>query len=242
MRSNDRRKSVPSQDPSKANRLLAGMPRLDRERMLDGCTPIELGFEEVLVEAGEPVGHVHFPTTGFISLLTPMGVSSIEVALVGDEGMFGLPVAFGVGVSHVRAIVQGAGSALRMTVARFKSEMKRSGPLQRAMGRYAFVTMAQLGQTAGCNRFHVVEARLARWLLMTGDRAHSPTFYITHEFLAFMLGVRRVGITKAASALQDRGLIRYSRGHLTILDRPGLEKASCSCYRADLAIYGKMFG
>jgi CRP-like cAMP-binding protein len=233
---------VPSPDPSKANRLLASMPRKDRERMLDGCTRVELGFEQVVAEAGEAIGHVHFPTTSFISLLTPMGASSIEVALVGDEGMFGLAVAFGVGVSHVRGLVQGAGSALRMTAARFKSELRTSAPLQRAVGRYSYVRMAQLGQTAGCNRFHVVEARLARWLLMTGDRAHSSTFYITHEFLAFMLGVRRVGITKAASALQDRQLIRYSRGHLTIQDRPGLEKAACHCYQADLDIYGKMFG
>jgi CRP-like cAMP-binding protein len=233
---------VPSQDPSKANRLLASMPRKDRERVLKGCTRVELGFEEIVAHAGEPIAHVHFPTTSFISLLTPMGATSIEVALVGDEGMFGLAVAFGVGVSHVRGLVQGAGSALRMTATRFKSELRASAPLQRAVGRYAYVRMAQLGQTAGCNRFHVVEARLARWLLMTADRAHSSTFYITHEFLAYMLGVRRVGITKAASALQDRQLIRYSRGHLTILDRPGLEKASCNCYRADLDIYGKMFG
>jgi CRP-like cAMP-binding protein len=233
---------VPSQEPSKANQLLAGMPRKDRERMLDGCVEVELSFEDVVHEVGDPIGHVHFPTTGFISLLTPMGASSIEVALVGDEGMSGLPVALGVGTSDIRAIVQGEGSALRMTTARFKSELRRSVPLQRAMGRYAFVRMAQLGQTAGCNRFHFVEERLARWLLMTADRAHSSTFYITHEFLAFMLGVRRVGITKAASALAGRELIRYSRGNLTILDRPGLEKAACTCYRADLAIYAKMFG
>ena len=210
--------------------------------MVDGCTRVDLAFEQILAEAGEPLGHVHFPTTGFISLLTPMGAASIEVGLVGDEGMFGLPIALGVGVSQVRALVQGAGPALRMTAARFRTELGRNGPLKRAVGRYAFVTMSQLGQTAGCNRFHLVEARLARWLLMTADRAHSPVFYITHEFLAFMLGVRRVGITKAASALQERGLIRYARGNLAILDRPGLEAASCACYRADLDIYGKMFG
>ena len=233
---------MPSPDLSKANRLLGSMPRKDRERMVDGCTRVDLAFEQILAEAGEPLGHVHFPMTGFISLLTPMGASSIEVALVGDEGMFGLPIALGVGISEFRALVQGEGAALRMTAARFKSELRRSVPLQRAVGRYAYVRLAQLGQAAGCNRFHVVEARLARWLLMTGDRAHSATFYITHEFLAFMLGVRRVGITKAASALQAAKLIRYSRGHLTVLDRPGLEKASCACYRADLDIYGKMFG
>ena len=233
---------MPAQDLSKANRLLAALPRKDRESVLKGCVPVDLGFEEILAEPGDAIGHVHFPTRSFISLLKPMGASSIEVALVGDEGMFGLPIALGVGVSHVRGLVQGAGPALRMTAARFRTELGRNAPLKRAVGRYAFVTMSQLGQTAGCNRFHVVEARLARWLLMTADRAHSSRFYITHEFLAFMLGVRRVGITKAASALQKGGLIRYARGNLTILDRPGLEAASCACYRADLDIYGKMFG
>ncbi len=233
---------MPAQDPSKANRLLAALPRKDRESVFKGCMPVELGFEEILAEPGDTIGHVHFPTHSFISLLTPMGATSIEVALVGDEGMFGLPIALGVGVSPVRALVQGAGPALRMTAARFRSELARNGALKRAVGRYAYVTMSQLGQTAGCNRFHLVEARLARWLLMTADRAHSLAFYITHEFLAFMLGVRRVGITKAASALQKRGLIRYARGNLTILDRPGLEAASCACYRADLDVYGKMFG
>lgn len=233
---------MPAQDPSKANRLLAALPRKDRESVFKGCMSVDLAFEEILAEPGETIGHVHFPTHSFISLLTPMDTTSIEVALVGDEGMFGLPIALGVGVSHVRALVQGAGPALRMTAARFRTELGRNAPLKRAVGRYAFVTMSQLGQTAGCNRFHLVEARLARWLLMTGDRAHSPAFFITHEFLAFMLGVRRVGITKAASALQERGLIRYARGNLTILDRPGLEAASCVCYRADLDSYGKMFG
>ncbi|MGZ5036500.1 MAG: Crp/Fnr family transcriptional regulator [Usitatibacter sp.] len=229
-------------DLSKTNRILASLPRKDRESVLAGCSPVELSLGEVLAEPGDSIGHVHFPTRSFISLTAPMGRSSIDVALVGDEGMAGLPLALGVGISNVRVLVQGAGPALRMTATRFRTELGRNGALRKALGRYAFVSMSQLGQAAGCNRFHLVEARLARWLLMTGDRAHSPSFYITHEFLALMLGVRRVGITKAASALQERGLIRYSRGNLTILDRDGLEAASCPCYRADLTVYGQMFG
>jgi CRP-like cAMP-binding protein len=232
---------VIAQDSPKANRLLARMPPKDRARMLEDCTVVELGFEQILVEPGEAIANVYFPTRSFISLLAPIGASSIEVALVGNEGMFGLPLAFGVNVSQVRALVQGAGPALRMTSSRFKAELARNAALKRSVGRYAFVRMSQLGQAAGCNRFHVVEARLARWLLMTSDRAHSLTFHITHEFLAFMLGVRRVGITMAASALQNQKLIRYTRGNLTILDRPGLEKASCECYQADLDLYGTMF-
>jgi hypothetical protein len=231
-----------SSEITHSNRLLDGLPRADRERMLAGCVPVLLKFEEVLAEPGETIRHVHFPSASFISLVAPIGAVSLEVALVGNEGMVGMPLALGVGFSPVHVLVQGAGPAWRMTASRFKRELARSPPLSRALGRYVFVRISQLAQTAGCNRFHVVEERLARWLLMTADRAHSPHFKVTHEFLAYMLGVRRVGITKAASALQARKLIRYSRGDVTVLDRAGLEQASCGCYRTDLDIYARMFG
>jgi CRP-like cAMP-binding protein len=227
---------------SAPNRLLARLPRKDRERFMEGCAPVDLVFNEPLAEPGEVMGHVHFPTGGFISLMSRMPEGSrIEVALVGSEGMLGMPLLLGVPTSQEHAVVQGAGPAWRMSASRFTRELKASPALQAVLDHYVFVTMSQLAQTAGCNRFHVVEERLARWLLMTADRSHSDTFRITHEFLATMLGVRRAGVTKAASALQREKLIRYSRGNVEITDRRGLERASCGCYRADLALYERVF-
>jgi CRP-like cAMP-binding protein len=211
--------------------------------MLAGCETVELVFADVLYAPRERLGQVYFPIRGFISLIMPVGDSaSLEVGLVGNEGMFGVPLALGVDVSPLRAVVQGAGSALRMDAAAFCNELGRSEPLRRAMDRYAFVRYSQLAQTAGCTRFHVVEARLARWLLMTQDRAHAAAFHVTQEFLALMLGVRRVGVTKAASSLQKRGLIHYSRGNITVLDRRGLRAASCGCYKADRESYDRILG
>jgi CRP-like cAMP-binding protein len=227
---------------AKPNRLLEKLPEKYRERFIAACEPVDLAFEEILAEPGKPITHAYFPTASFISQIAPTDGENLEMALVGNEGMFGVPLGLGVSISNVRGMVQGSGPALRMSAADFRRELERSAALRKQIGRYTFVVMCQLAQTIACNRFHIVEQRLARWLLMSADRAHSPMFAVTHAFLAYMLGVRRVGVTMAARALQARGLIRYSRGRLAVLDRNGLEAACCSCYRSDLAVYKKIFG
>lgn len=224
------------------NRLLDSLPARDRASVIAACEEVNLPFAAILDEPGGMIRDVYFPTGSSISLLASMGGKSLlEVALAGSEGIYGVPLAFGVEVSPVRAVVQGAGTAWRMRAAKFQQELVRVPALRSCVDRYIYVVMSQLIQTAGCNRFHVVEQRVARWLLMTADRAHSSTFRITHEFLAYMLGVRRVGVTEAATALQKRELIRYSRGLVSILDRDGLEMASCRCYRADVEAYDRAF-
>jgi CRP-like cAMP-binding protein len=224
------------------NRLLDRLPPKDRARLFAGFEEVELAYAEILAEPGDTVRDIYFPTRSFISLLAPIGGKHVlEVALTGNEGMYGMPVVLGVMTSPVRALVQGGGPAWRMGAARFRAEMERSPSLRACVDGYAHVLLSQVIHTAGCNRFHVVEQRVARWLLMTADRSHSNMFRMTHAFLAYMLGVRRVGITEAASALHRRGIIDYTRGEMTIVDRKALERASCVCYRSDLRVYQGTF-
>ncbi len=185
---------------------------------------------------------MYFPIDGFISLVAVVpGKPGVEVGMVGREGMLGSQLALGVSQSPLHAVVQGAGSALRIGKVAFRAELVQNPPLQRAIDKYIAVVMAQLATSAVCLRFHEIGPRLARWLLMSQDRAHSDTFEMTHEFLSYMLGVRRVGITVAAGGLQRSGLIEYRRGVLTVLDRPGLRKAACGCYALDQLAYAQQF-
>jgi CRP-like cAMP-binding protein len=223
------------------NHLIKSLPRGDRVRLLALCEPTDLVLSEVLCESGSATRHVYFPTEGFISLVTIVaGHPALEVGMVGREGMVGAQLALGVLTSPLRALVQGSGSALRIGTKAFRAELVRSTALQRSMNLYLYVLMAQLATSATCLRFHLIGPRLARWLLMTQDRARADTFHVTHEFLAYMLGVRRVGITAAAGALQRGGLVEYKRGELTVLDRRGLEAAACSCYAADRQTYADL--
>jgi CRP-like cAMP-binding protein len=223
------------------NLLLAALPDADRQRLTGNHAPVDLTFSETLSEPGERIRHVYFPIDSFVSLITPgEGRAQLEIGLVGNEGMLGVPLLLGVNVSPVRALVQGAGRAWRLNATTFQQELETNAGFRAALNRYLYVFLAQTMQTATCGRFHPVEARLARWLLMTRDRAHANQFHVTHEFLAYMLGVRRVGVTSAATALQRRKLIRYSRGDLSVLDVRGLEAAACTCYEFDKKIYSRI--
>jgi CRP-like cAMP-binding protein len=202
---------------------------------------VQLTLGQVLSEPGKRTSHVYFPTDGFISLIAMVsGSPGVEVGMVGDEGMLGAHLTLGVTTAPLHAVVQGAGEARRMPTAAFLSELAQNVPLQQSLSRYVYVLMSQLASSATCLRFHLIGQRLARWLLMSQDRAHSSSFYVTQEFLSYMLGVRRVSVTSAASALQNAGLIAYHRGELTVLNRGGLEAAACSCYASDRKAYAKL--
>ena len=231
---------IAPRDPT-ANRLLGLLPRKDRSRMIAGCEKVEHAASEVVFAAGERLRHAHFPISVLVTLATPIGRSTgLEVGLVGDEGMLETPLVLGIDVTPLQATVQRGGVSLRMGAAAFRRELGNRPALRRILERYLFVRMTQLAQAAGCTRYHDVEARLARWLLMTQDRTRSNAMHLTHEFLALMLGVRRAGVTQAAISLQKLGLISYRRGDILIVDRAGLEAAACACYATDRATYRRV--
>ena len=220
------------------NHLIELLPRKDRTRFLALCEPFKLVLGEMLCQPGKSTRYVYFPTNGFFSLVADIeGKPGLEVGLVGSEGMVGAQLALGVVTSPLYALVQGAGTSWRMDTKAFKSELASSAALRSVLNRYLYVIMTQLSEAAICLRFHSIGPRLARWLLMSHDRSHFDSFQVTQEFLAFMLGVRRAGVTAAAGALQRKGLIEYSRGKIKVIDRPGLEGAACGCYAADQKTY-----
>jgi CRP-like cAMP-binding protein len=232
-----------SSQSTTSNQLLAGLPQALRQRLLELCEPVELHLAQVLCTSGERMRYAYFPTHSFISLIAPLeGHAGLEVGLVGDEGMVGVSLMLGIEAAPMKGLVQGAGAAWRMESKALLTELRRSPPLRQLLNHYLYVTLTQIARTAACTRYHLVEARLARWLLMTRDRAHADEFFITHTFLSHMLGVRRAGITRAAVALRKLRLIRYSRGVLTVLDSNGLEKAACSCYAASKHDYTRILG
>jgi len=222
------------------NHLIQLLPRKDRQRLLAECQSVEMKLSEVLCEAGDPTRHVYFPVDSFISFVAVNdGKPSLEVGMVGSEGMLGEQLILGELAAPFHAVVQGPGTAWRITTGKFLKQMQQSAALQRILRRYLYVRLIQLGNLAVCVRFHQINPRLARWLLMSQDRAHASSFHMTHEFMAYLLGVRRVGITKAAGALQRAGLIEYRHGFLSVLDRQGLEGAACSCYAKDASAYAQ---
>jgi CRP-like cAMP-binding protein len=217
--------------PSAANRLLASLPTKEYQRLLPELEQVTMIFAAVLYEHGERIRHVYFPNDCVVSLLAEVADrSTLEVGIVGNEGVAGVSVFMGVDTSQHRAIIQGAGTAMRMKASALRKESARTGPLHRLLHLYTHSLLTQLTRAAACNRFHTLDARLARWLLMTGDRLGTNEFRLTQDFSSNMLGVRREGVSKAASALQKNELINYSRGRIRILDRAGLEAASCECY------------
>lgn len=223
------------------NHLIQSLPQKDRTRLLSECRFIEVHLAEVLSEPGEPTRHIYFPVDCFISFVAHHeGRPSLEVGMVGSEGMLGEQLILGELASPFHALVQGPGQAWRMKSGEFLRQLRESVALQRVMRRYLYVRFVQLAQLAVCVHFHQVNPRLARWLLMSHDRSHTDSFHMTHEFMAYLLGVRRVGITKAAGSLQRDGLIEYHHGSLSVLDRRGLEAAACSCYGKDVEVYRRL--
>ncbi len=213
------------------NRLLAALPKGDHARLVPELEQVSLGVKDVLYEADAPITHVYFPLNGVMSLVIEMKDGrTVEVGTVGNEGMVGTPVFLGAEESPTRAFSQVPGDALRMRVGAFKAEVSNGGPLQDLVRRYTQAMVNQISQSVACNHLHSVEQRMCRWLLMTHDRVGGGEFPLTQEFLAQMLGVRRPSVSVVAGILQKAGLIQYHRGRMAILDRPGLEAASCECY------------
>ena len=219
-------------DP-KTNQLLAALQEADWQRLQPYLEPVEMPLGQVLYESGRPMSHVYFPTTSIVSLLYVMeNGASAEIAVVGYEGVVGITLFMGGGTTPSRGVVQSAGMGVRLSAQKIRDEFNHSGPVMHLLLRYTQALIAQMVQTAACNRHHSLDQQLCRWLLLSLDRLQGDELVMTQELIANMLGVRREGVTEAALKLQAAGLIRYVRGHITVLDRKGLELRTCECYAA----------
>ena len=221
----------PSTWHPRQNHLLAALPRSESDRLLPHMEAVTLPLGDALYESGDRLNHVYFPTTAIVSLLSVMeNGASAEIAVVGNEGIVGIALFMGGETMPSRAVVQSVGEAYRLNGQMLKQEFNRAGALQHLLLRYTLAMLTQMAQTAVCNRHHSVDQQLCRWLLLSLDRLPANKLSMTQELIANMLGVRREGVTEAAGKLQSAGLIHYSRGRITVLDRPGLEARVCECY------------
>jgi CRP-like cAMP-binding protein len=226
--------------PSVTNTLIDTLPRAARNRLLGICEPVDLVSGQLVSGSDTPTRHVYFPTGSILSLMTSSKDSPmLEVCMVGSEGMLGLQIVLAAGSVPLQASVSGSGSAWRIPTEPFNRELARSPGLRRSLNRYLQVTLLQLSAEARCVRFHQINQRLARWLLMTHDRTHADSFRVTQALIAHYLGVRRVGIATTAATFQRRGIIQYVRGVLTIVDRKALESESCGCYETTRQTYSR---
>jgi CRP-like cAMP-binding protein len=213
------------------NHLLAALPDAESQRWLPQLEPVEMPLGQVLYESGGTLSHVYFPTTAIVSLLYVMeNGASAEIAVVGNEGIVGISLFMGGDSTSSRAVVQSAGLGLRLKAQIMKDDFNRAGPVLHLLLRYTQALITQMAQTAVCNRHHSLDQQLCRWLLLSLDRLQGNELVMTQELIANMLGVRREGVTEGALKLQQAGLIRYARGHISVLDRDGLQKRSCECY------------
>ncbi len=233
---------MPSPHHPKQNHLLAALPVAEFDRLSPHLELIPMPLGEALYESGGRLHHVYFPTTSIVSLLYVMeNGSSAEIAVVGNEGILGIALFMGGETTPSRAVVQSAGFGYRLKAQLLKEEFNRAGPVMHLLLRYTQALITQMAQTAVCNRHHTVEQQLCRWLLLSLDRLDSDELTMTQELIANMLGVRREGVTEAAGKLQRAGLIRYSRGRITVLDRPGLEREVCECYKVVKKEFDRLF-
>lgn len=221
---------MPKHDNNYRNWILRLLTPKELARLGPELEPVHLSFKEPVYEQGKPIRHLYFPNSGVISLVSNVSDNPIETGTIGREGVVGLSAFLGVPTAIDRAFCQIPGDAVRIRPAAVKAEVDRGGSLGPVLLRYTHATLAMLAQTAACNRSHTLEQRMCRWLLMTHDRVDSDDFPLTQDFLAQMLGVRRPSVSLAGTTLQRAGLIKYSRGRITVLDRRGLEEASCECY------------